>query len=1187
MDKGQKPLEMKRSLQKRHLLIIPVIVVFSLLLFILGYWIIGNEIRELRAENYDKLQIISNLQNTQISNWRKERMADVFLQSKQPYFHQSILNWLADRENHFYLDAIELRLNLVTESLDYYRAVLTTIDGSVLVTTEEQLTELSNISSDLVKNVAMSKKAEVGNFYRTDDDGRNSIDVAAPIIDKTGRSVAVLLLSKNPENNLYPLIQLWTVLSRTAETVLIRKDNDEIVFLNRLRHLPDPPLTLRIPISETDNPAVRAVLGEEGRFEGLDYRGEEVLAILTPISDSPWYIIAKVDAAEILSQARSRGMLIGLIILLFIGTVTLVLAVVLTKRDKELFEDLYKAEKKELAMQAEIEATLYSIGDAVITTDLDGKITRMNPVAEELTEWTEEEATGKKLVEIFNIINEKTGEATENPVDKVFREGGAVELANHTLLITKFGREIPIADSGAPIKDDNGKMIGVVLVFRDQTKEREARRKLVESEALLKIAGKLAKLGGWSVILDQNRVVWSDEVAAIHDMPVGYSPIVEESLNFYAPEYKSKITEVYEACATRGIPYDEELQIITRRGKRVWVRSIGVAIRDTRGKIIKVQGGFQDISERKNAEKKLKVAEERYRLFFQNDLTGDYLSTPEGKLIDCNPAFAKIMGYDSDEEILSEKTIHFYPDFIDREEFLLKLQKEKIIENYELKLKRKDGQLIDCIENAIGFFDTDGTLTAIQGYLFDITEQKQMEKALRESELHFRTLANSGQALIWTSGTDMKCNYFNRTWLEFRGRTLEQEMGDGWTEGIHPDDLDFCIDTYMQAFKRREKFSMDYRLRRHDGKYRWIQDDGSPRYDLKGEFIGYIGHCLDITVRKEATEALKESENRFRTLFEKTANPILVIDKKGNYKEANQAGLEFLEILKEDLLQKNVSSFMLTEINPEDILQEHRKHWQKGGRVETTYLINGKVKTLDLTITPGSYRNEEVVFGIGIDVTAKKEAEIQLKKELREKGVLLREIHHRVKNNLAIISSLLNLQSRTITSPENALEAFQNSRDRVMAMSLVHQKIYQSEKYADVDMKYYLKDMISHLYEAYAYDKNINLKYDLQEVSLEVDKAIPSALIVNELVTNAFKHAFPDNNSGQIIISLKRLENGYVKLKISDDGVGLPDEIDKNLSLGMNLVYMLSEQLHAKVSSDTENGTTFAIEFPGSEHEGT
>lgn len=138
--------------------------------------------------------------------------------------------------------------------------------------------------------------------------------------------------------------------------------------------------------------------------------------------------------------------------------------------------------------------------------------------------------------------------------------------------------------------------------------------------------------------------------------------------------------------------------------------------------------------------------------------------------------------------------------------------------------------------------------------LSDISENKRTEAALAESELRYRTLADSGQALIWTAGPDKQCDYFNQPWLDFTGRTLEQEYGEGWVQGVHPEDLDRCMRIYAAAFDKREKFSMEYRLRHVSGDYRWIQDDGTPRFDGKGQFLGYIGHCLDITARKKAEE---------------------------------------------------------------------------------------------------------------------------------------------------------------------------------------------------------------------------------------------------------------------------------------------------------------------------------------------
>jgi diguanylate cyclase (GGDEF)-like protein/PAS domain S-box-containing protein len=172
-------------------------------------------------------------------------------------------------------------------------------------------------------------------------------------------------------------------------------------------------------------------------------------------------------------------------------------------------------------------------------------------------------------------------------------------------------------------------------------------------------------------------------------------------------------------------------------------------------------------------------------------------------------------------------------------------------------LVARDGRRTHIADSAAPIRASDGHLIGVVMVFHSVDEEYRLNAALAESEQHFRTLADAGQALIWTSGLDKSCDYFNQVWLDFTGRGLHQELGAGWIEGVHPDDIEQCMETYIQAFDRREIFSMVYRLRRHDGEYRWLLDEGKPRYDTQGRFLGYIGHCLDITDRRQAEAEIR------------------------------------------------------------------------------------------------------------------------------------------------------------------------------------------------------------------------------------------------------------------------------------------------------------------------------------------
>lgn len=256
--------------------------------------------------------------------------------------------------------------------------------------------------------------------------------------------------------------------------------------------------------------------------------------------------------------------------------------------------------------------TLESIGDAVIATDAEGMITRMNKTACRLTAWTVEQARGRNLNDVFNIIDAQTRLPCSNPVQLVMEHGKVVGLANHTALLSLDGNEYQISDSAAPILDANDKIVGVVLVFSDVTAQYQIQEELRRTSEMLRQTGELAKVGGWQLDLTNNDLTWTAETFRIAEVTPPNEPPLEEGINLFALEAQPVITAALQKTMTTGESYDLELPIITSKGTRKWVRTQGFAVWDG-DKIVKLRGTFQDITESYLADIKLLEVEHRFR----------------------------------------------------------------------------------------------------------------------------------------------------------------------------------------------------------------------------------------------------------------------------------------------------------------------------------------------------------------------------------------------------------------------------------------------------------------------------------------------------------------------------------------------------------------------------------------------
>jgi PAS domain S-box-containing protein len=394
--------------------------------------------------------------------------------------------------------------------------------------------------------------------------------------------------------------------------------------------------------------------------------------------------------------------------------------------------ELRRGELELRASETRLRTTLSSIGDAVISTDSHGRVELLNPVAEALTGWPAAAAKGRPATEVFRIVNEETRATVASPVERVLREGTVIGLANHTVLIDRSGAERPIADSGAPIRDEKGEVTGVVLVFRDQTEERAAQKALRETTSYL-----------------ENLIGYAN------------APIIVWDRQFLI----SRFNRAFES-------------LTGRKAGEVIGRSLEVLFPSE-----KVKSSMELI---------------------KNTLTGERW------------------------------------------------------EAVEIDIRHVDGSVRTVLWNSATILASDGKTplaTIAQGQ--DITERKQAEAELHESERRYRTLADSLPHLVWTCQADGPCDYLSPRWVEYTGVSEADQLGYGWLQQLHPDDRERVIAEWSAVAPRGGLFDIEFRIRRADGVYRWFKTRAIPFCDNDGQVVKWFGSNTDIDDSKRAEAEIR------------------------------------------------------------------------------------------------------------------------------------------------------------------------------------------------------------------------------------------------------------------------------------------------------------------------------------------
>ena len=396
----------------------------------------------------------------------------------------------------------------------------------------------------------------------------------------------------------------------------------------------------------------------------------------------------------------------------------------LARPDREVFDAREALE--ELSHQREwFRVTLASIGDAVITTDIEARITFLNPVAEALTGWKWADAADLPLEKIFNILNEETREVVENPVSRVLREGSVVSLANHTALIAQDGTETPIEDSAAPIRDKHGSIIGAVMVFHDVTERRRTERALRQSEARLNLGMEAAQMGAWEWSIASGKVTWSPTLEAIHGLPPGtFGGGFDDFQRDIHPDDRERVLAKIKESIEQREDYRIEYRITRPDGTLCWLEARGKLFMDPRGNPERMAGICLDITTRKQVE------EVHSRLAAVVESSDDAIvsKTLRGIITTWNKGAERMFGYAAEEIIGKSVTILIPPERANEElEIIGRIKRGEVVLPYETVRRRKDGFLLNVSLTVSPIKDASGTIIGASKIARDITQRKQAE----------------------------------------------------------------------------------------------------------------------------------------------------------------------------------------------------------------------------------------------------------------------------------------------------------------------------------------------------------------------------------------------------------------------------------------------------------------------------
>lgn len=831
--------------------------------------------------------------------------------------------------------------------------------------------------------------------------------------------------------------------------------------------------------------------------------------------------------------------------------------------------------------RAYLASIVESSEDAIIGKRLDGTVVSWNPGAERLYGYTAEEAIGRP---ISMLLPPHRADDTLDILERIKREEGVERY--ETKCLRRDGGETEVSLTVSPIRNRDGGVVGASVIARDITERRraeEALRRQTELEMhTLQIL--VAEAPAGLVMLDRKMRQIQASQRWIDDLGLKREAVIGKYHYETLPNIPAHWKEAHRRGLGGEVVSGADDRLVTPDGKehRVnWeMHPWGDDGEDTGGIIIY----FDDITERKSVEEAARKSELQYRGLFEHMSEGlaycrMLFENGQGRdfiYLAVNHAFETATGL---RDVAGKRVTEIIPGIRESDPSLL--------ETYARVALTGKPEKFETFVRALGSWFSISVYSPEREFFVAIFDVINDRKRAEAENLRLATAIEQAAEGVMVTDVKARIEYVNPAFTKMTGYSRAQAVGRN-PRFLRSGRQSRAFYQEMWATILSGKvWQGELVNRRKDGSFYMEELTIAPVKDPHGLTTHFIAIKQDVTERKRAEQALTASEICYRRLFEASRDGILLLDAAtGGITDANPFVLHLLGYGREEILGKK-----LWEIGPFWDVSASQGAFQRlhaGGyiRYDDLPLETKDGNHIDVEFVSNEYwAGDKKVVQCNIrDVTDRKRQENQIQASLREKEILLREIHHRVKNNMQLISSLYGLEMGPGRDGP-AREAVREVRDRIRSMALIHEKLYRSRDLARIEFAEYLRSLAAELFRLYRPDPEaINLRIESGGVWLDLDTAIPCGLIVNELLSNCLKHGFPEGRKGQIEVTLSSADDHTVKLVVSDDGVGLPAGFNfrETESFGSQLVKMLVEQLGGSIALESEGGTRFEIAFPAS-----